>query len=138
MNSAFLILAPISEVTATTFLKRSQGFSKRLAGLAMVVCYRLSLTLLTFSFESFSVGFEVDAAYAVWSGVGIALIVSAQLLCKHQERWDGRDIGSIGSTVRIVFGFWLAGSVIHAQLATRFALATWVLGLIGFPAVVLA
>ncbi len=142
MNSVFLILALFSEVAGTTFLKHSQGFLRRLAGLATVVCYGLSLTLLSFSLESFMWGFEVDVVYAVWSGVGIAFIIILELLWKQREQWNGRDIGPIGTTARMVLGFWLAGSVVRAQLATRFAPAThapatWALGLIGFPALVL-
>jgi len=143
MDSVFLILALFLEVAGTTFLKLSQGFSKRLAGLATVVCYGLSLTLLSFSFESFTLGFEVDMAYTVWSGVGIALIAIMELLWKQREPWNGRDIGPIGTTARMVLGFWLSGSVVRAQFATRFAPAThapaaWALGLFGFPALALA
>src|SRR6266699_4450393 len=136
MNSVFLILALFSEAAGTISLKLSQGFSKRLAGLATVVLYGLSLSLLSFALNVN--GFEVNVIYAAWSGVGIAFIAAMELLWKQGKKWNGRDIGPIGSTARMVLGFWLAGSVIYAQLSTRFAPATWALGLIGFPALALA
>ena len=136
MNSVFLMLALFTEVAAATSLKLSQGFSKRLAGLATVVLYGLSLSLLSFALNV--KGFEVNVIYAVWSGVGIAVIAAIEIRWKQGKRWNDRDMGPIGSTARMVLGFWLAGSVIYAQLPTRFAPATWALGLIGFPALALA
>jgi len=47
MNGILLILALLSECLAVIPLKLSQGFSKRLAGLATVVFAALSLTLLS-------------------------------------------------------------------------------------------
>ena len=138
MNALLLVFALFSECLAVISLKLSQGFSKRLAGLVTIVCSGLSLTLLSFSFESYTMGFAVNVAYAIWSGVGIAMIALLELLWRQREQWNGRDIGPIGTTARIVLGLWLVGSVIHGQLATGFAPATWALGLIGFPAVVLA
>ncbi len=106
MNSVFLILALFSEAAGTISLKLSQGFSKRLAGLATVVLYGLSLSLLSFALNI--KGFEVNMIYAAWSGVGIAFIAAMELLWKQGKKWNGRDIGPIGSTARMVLGFWLA------------------------------
>jgi hypothetical protein len=50
-----------------------------------------------------------------------------------------REIGPIGTAARLVLGGYLVGSVIYGQLATHNVRpATWALGLIGFPALVLA
>jgi hypothetical protein len=50
-----------------------------------------------------------------------------------------RGIGPIGTAARLVLGGYLFGSVIYGQLATHyFRPTTWALGLIGFPALVLA
>src|SRR5260221_11907745 len=62
---------------------------------------------------------------------------------KSSEKPNSKDIGPIGTTARIVVGLWFVGSVIHGQLSVHFAPAThapatWALGLIGFPALVLA
>jgi hypothetical protein len=57
---------------------------------------------------------------------------------KNPEKPNGKDIGPIGTTARIVVGLWFVGSVIHGQLSVHLAPAAWVLGLVGFPALVLA
>jgi hypothetical protein len=47
-----------------------------------------------------------------------------------------RQIGPIGTTARIVVGALLLGSVVQGHLARGFHLSSWVLGLMGLPAVV--
>jgi hypothetical protein len=50
-----------------------------------------------------------------------------------------RAIGPIGTVMRLVAGLLLLGNVAYGQLMTQHVRpATWVLGLVGFPAVVLA
>ena len=46
-----------------------------------------------------------------------------------------RKIGPFGTSVRIVIGALLVGSVVQGHLARGFHLSAWVLGLLGFPAV---
>jgi hypothetical protein len=46
-----------------------------------------------------------------------------------------RQIGPFGTSVRIVIGALLVGSVVQGHLARGFHLSAWVLGLLGFPAV---
>jgi len=51
----------------------------------------------------------------------------------------GREIGPLGSAARLVLGGYLVGSVVYGQLSTHNVRpATWALGLIGLPALVLA
>jgi hypothetical protein len=51
-----------------------------------------------------------------------------------------RDIGPIGTAARLVVGLLLVGLIVYGQLSSSGHLTpiTWVLGLIGFPALVLA
>src|SRR5438132_5874818 len=51
-----------------------------------------------------------------------------------------RDIGPIGTAARLVVGLLLVGSIVSGQLLTsgHLTLLTWLLGLLGFPALVLA
>jgi hypothetical protein len=51
-----------------------------------------------------------------------------------------RDIGPIGTAARLVLGLLLGGLIVYGQLSSSGHLAptTWTLGLIGFPALVLA
>jgi hypothetical protein len=54
-------------------------------------------------------------------------------------RGSRRELGPIGAAARLVLGGYLVGNVVYGQLATHHVRpATWALGLIGFPALVLA
>ncbi|MCF6207059.1 MAG: multidrug efflux SMR transporter, partial [Sulfurovum sp.] len=66
----YLIGAIVFEVAGTTMMKLSEGFTKTVPSIAMFVLYLLSLAALTMALKKF----DVSMAYAVWSGVGTALI----------------------------------------------------------------
>ena len=70
MGWIYLLAAIAFEVTGTTFMKLSDGFSKIAPSVAMFIFYLLSLTALSFALKKF----EVGTAYAIWSGLGTALI----------------------------------------------------------------
>ncbi|MGX1761913.1 DMT family transporter [Streptomyces lydicus] len=71
---AYLTLAGaiLSEVLATTAMKYSDGFSKLWPSLATALGYVLAFALLAQTLKSMSVG----TAYAIWAGVGTALIAA--------------------------------------------------------------
>ena len=58
---------------------------------------------------------------------------------EHRHRPTGRPrrIGPIGTTARILVGTLLLGSVVQGHLAGPFRPASWALGLLGFPALLL-
>ena len=66
----FLILAIVFEVLGTTAMKLSDGYTKLIPSIAMFVFYILSLVALTFALKRF----DVSVAYAIWAGLGTALI----------------------------------------------------------------
>lgn len=72
MTHAYLYLAVAiaAEVTATSFLKASAGFTKWLPSLVTVVGYCVSFYFLSLTLASIPTGI----AYAIWSGIGIVLI----------------------------------------------------------------
>ncbi len=76
MSWAYLVLAIACEVAGTTCMKLSEGLTKPLISLLMFGLYGLSLTLLTLALR----GIPVGVAYAVWSGLGTALIAVIALL----------------------------------------------------------
>src|SRR5260221_11218067 len=49
-----------------------------------------------------------------------------------------RKIGIIGTVARVVLGLVLLGSVVWGEWSGGFHLASWALGLLGFPAALLA
>jgi len=76
-----LAVAIVAEVVGTSFLKASQGFTKPLPALAVVVGYGLSFYFLSLTLETIPVGI----AYAVWSGVGLVLIATVGWLAYGQS-----------------------------------------------------
>jgi small multidrug resistance pump len=70
MPYLFLVAAIVSEVIATSALKASEGFSKTLPSIAVVVGYGVAFWCLSQTLKSIPVG----VAYAIWSGAGIFLI----------------------------------------------------------------
>lgn len=65
-----LFVAIISEVTATTSLKLSDGFTKLVPSLVVILGYGVSFYCLAITLRTIPVGI----VYAVWSGIGISLI----------------------------------------------------------------
>ena len=66
----FLFLAIVSEVVATSALKSTQEFTRLLPSVIVVVGYVSAFYFLTLTLRTIPIGI----AYAIWSGVGIALI----------------------------------------------------------------
>lgn len=65
-----LLLAILLEVTGTTCMKLSAGFTRLHFGVLMFIFYALSFTALTFAVKRI----DMSVSYAVWSGLGTALI----------------------------------------------------------------
>jgi small multidrug resistance pump len=68
----YLIAAIIFEVSGTTCMKLSEGFTKIVPSILIFVFYGICFTFLTFALKRL----EVSVAYAVWSGLGTILITS--------------------------------------------------------------
>lgn len=66
----YLILAILAEVIGSTGLKASQGFSKLLPSSVVVVGYASAFYFLSLALKTV----PLNIAYAVWSGLGTALI----------------------------------------------------------------
>lgn len=66
----YLSLAIVSEVVGTSFLKSTEGFSRLGPSLVVLVGYGLAFYFLSLTLRTMPVGI----AYAVWAGVGVALI----------------------------------------------------------------
>jgi small multidrug resistance pump len=76
MSWLLLTLAIVLEVTGTTNMKLSEGFSKVLPTFFVFVFYGLSIGALTLALNRI----EVSVAYAVWSGMGTALVAVVGML----------------------------------------------------------
>ncbi|CAM06372.1 small multidrug resistance pump [Saccharopolyspora erythraea NRRL 2338] len=70
---AYLLLAVaiLSEVTATVSLKLSEGFSKPVPSVMVVVGYLAAFAALG---AVLKLGLPVGVVYAIWAGAGVALV----------------------------------------------------------------
>ncbi|HEY7093324.1 MAG TPA: multidrug efflux SMR transporter [Ktedonobacterales bacterium] len=106
MEWVFLLLAILFEIAGTTMLKLSNGFSKLLPSIAMVIFYALSFGTLSLTLKRIDVG----VAYAVWSALGTALIATIGVLWFH-EPVTALKIISIVAIIGGVVGLYLSGGV---------------------------
>lgn len=67
----FLLLAILSEVVGTSALKYADGFARLWPSVAVIAGYASAFYFLSLTLKTMPVGI----AYAIWSGVGTALIV---------------------------------------------------------------
>jgi small multidrug resistance pump len=90
----YLTIAIVAEVIATSFLKASDGFTKLLPSLAVVVGYSAAFFFLSLTLKEIPVG----VAYAVWSGIGVTLIAAIGWVFLGQKL-DAAAIAGMGLIV---------------------------------------
>ena len=93
-----LFFAILSEVMATSALKLSNGFTKLVPSLIVVIGYGASFYLLSLALKSMPIG----VAYAIWSGVGLVLTVIAGMVIWRETLDWARVTGILLILVGIV------------------------------------
>lgn len=76
-----LFLAILAEVVATSALKASENFTRLTPSILVVAGYGIAFTCLSMTLRSFPLG----VAYAIWSGVGTALVAVVGWLVYKQQ-----------------------------------------------------
>ena len=76
----FLFLAIVCELTGTTFIKKSEGFTKFGPSIIVVVAMVAAFYFLSIATKTIPIG----VAYAIWSGVGIVFITAIGALVFKQ------------------------------------------------------
>lgn len=84
-----LALAIVAEVTATSFLQRSEQFSKLLPSIITVIGYGISFFFLSQALKLVPLGF----AYAMWGGLGIVLTATIGVVVFRQSLDTAAIIG---------------------------------------------
>ncbi len=80
----FLIMAIASEVAATTALKASEGFTRWIPVIVVVIGYGLSFYFLGLVLKVIPVG----VAYTIWAGLGIVLVtIAGAVMYKQIPDW---------------------------------------------------
>jgi small multidrug resistance pump len=77
----YLLIAILTEVVGTTMMKISQGLSKLLPSVLMFVMYAISFVFMAFALKKI----EVSTAYAIWSGLGTALIATIGIVAFRES-----------------------------------------------------
>lgn len=80
-NAAWLAVAILAEVIATSFLKASDAFTRPLPSVIVVIGYAASFYSLSLALRTLPVGI----AYAIWSGVGIVLVTTIAWIAYGQK-----------------------------------------------------
>jgi multidrug transporter EmrE-like cation transporter len=91
-----LLLAIVAEVIATTALKASENFTRPLPSLLVVVGYVVAFSCLSMTLKTLPLG----VAYAIWSGVGTALVAAAGWLVYRQQL----DLAGVAGIALIIAG----------------------------------
>lgn len=82
MNSwVYLGLAIFSEVIATASLKSTEGFTRLVPSIVVLVGYTAAFYFLSLTLDTVPIG----VAYAVWSGVGVATITLVSFVVYDQK-----------------------------------------------------
>ncbi|MBA4491412.1 multidrug efflux SMR transporter [Paracoccus sp. S1E-3] len=92
--------AIVLEVIGTTALQQSAQFTRIVPTMIMAVCYGLAFYALSVVVQNMPMG----VVYAIWSGVGIALIslIGAVFLGQHLDRAAVAGIALIASGVVVI------------------------------------
>ncbi|SDX13349.1 DMT family transporter [Marinobacter mobilis] len=105
----YLVIAIVAEVIATTALKPSDGFSRVLPSLVVVLGYGVAFYCLALALKHIPVG----VAYAIWSGVGVVAVTFLAWLFLGQRL----DLPALAGMALIVAGVIVinlfSGSVSH-------------------------
>ncbi|NED98419.1 multidrug efflux SMR transporter [Phytoactinopolyspora alkaliphila] len=102
----FLAAAIAFEVTATTALKLSEGFSRLVPSIVVVVGYASAFYLLSLALTR---GMHLGVAYGVWAAAGIALIaVIGTIFLGENMTWV--QVGGIALIIAGVLALELGGN----------------------------
>ena len=103
MQWLYLGAAIVAEVMATSVLKASEGFTRLIPSLVVLIGYSTAFYFLSLTLRTIPLGI----AYAVWSAVGIALVSAIGWLLYKQSLDTPAiiGIGFIVTGVVIINGF---------------------------------
>lgn len=96
----FLAIAIVGEVIATSALKSSEGFTKWVPSVVVVLGYSFAFYFFSLAMKTIPVGI----AYAVWAGLGIVLIAAVAWVVHGQklDAWALIGMGLILSGVAVL------------------------------------
>jgi small multidrug resistance pump len=90
----YLLIAILTEVVGTTMMKVSQGLTRLIPSILMFVMYAVSFIFMAFALKKL----EVSTAYAIWSGLGTALIAAIGIVW-FQESFSIAKLAGTGLVI---------------------------------------
>ena len=109
LTYATLFTAITLEVVGTTFLQRSEQFTRLVPTLLMGLCYAASFYFLSLALRAMPLGI----AYAIWSGLGIVLVSLIGLFVFGQRLDLAAVIGLTMIVAGVVIVNLFSGNVTH-------------------------
>ncbi|MET8876827.1 DMT family transporter [Nocardia sp. NPDC004278] len=106
MTLLLLALAIASEITATVSLKLSEGFTKLVPSIIVVIGYGSAFFFLS---QALKRGMPIGVAYGIWSAVGVAAIAVIGVLFLD-ERLSLIQVGGIALVIIGVLALELGGA----------------------------
>jgi len=77
----YLLIAILTEVAGTTLMKVSQGLTRLIPSVLMFALYAISFIFMALALKKI----EVSTAYAIWSGLGTAVIAAIGILAFRES-----------------------------------------------------
>ena len=105
MTWIFLIIAILFEVAGTTFMKLSNGFTKPVPSLLVLFFYGVSFFVMSLALKKL----EMSVAYAIWSGLGTALVALIGIVY-FQENANLMKVVAIALIIAGVIGLNISGT----------------------------
>ncbi len=87
----YLLIAILTEVVGTTMMKVSQGLTRLVPSVLMFVMYAISFVFMAFALKKI----EVSTAYAIWSGLGTALIAGIGIYWFQESLTLPKVVGTV-------------------------------------------
>ncbi|MET7772790.1 multidrug efflux SMR transporter [Nocardia sp. NPDC005366] len=106
MTFLFLLLAIVSEISATISLKLSEGFSKVIPSIIVVIGYCAAFFFLS---QALKRGMAIGVAYGIWSAIGVAAVAAIGVLFLD-EKLTLVQVGGIALVILGVLALELGGA----------------------------
>lgn len=107
MHWLLLAAAIAFEISGTTCMKLSEGFTKPLPTVGIFVFYVASISCLTLAVRVI----DISVAYAIWSAVGVAVIATVGVVV-FGEQMTSQRFGFLAMIVIGVVGLQMSSPVV--------------------------
>ena len=87
----YLLIAILTEVVGTTMMKVSQGLTSLMPSMLMFVMYAVSFVFMALALKKI----EVSTAYAIWSGLGTAMIATIGIVAFRESMSIPKLVGLV-------------------------------------------